>query len=283
MSITRSGIVLALCVLSQTVYGAEVRRAPPSGRLRAATPRVAVAQGTGSARIQSTQLTAQGKRAPFPNPQSPEDVEFLKALQVMSPYMTWMIGANKTGLVYPKSSWSTGSMQRNYNLKNKVVRKFLQYENMGAGRGIELDWTDHASADMAIQQSQWFFSTPHGSGSVQPPIVYGEPIAMAWGSKSKFVRYSNQAVGVNLELSGSRSFEWVILGGRPGTTVKRGKDWIILFNLKNNQPLVHVDRNVGGGIGFAGELRAGDSQAALREYLRKLYRDSKTLMTPWTN
>jgi hypothetical protein len=210
-------------------------------------------------------------------------VEFLKALQVMSPYMTWMIGANKTGLVYPKSSWSTGSMQRNYNLKNKVVQKFLQYENMGAGRGMELDWTDHASANMAIQKSQWFFSTPHGSGSVQPPIVYGEPIAMAWGSSSKFMRYSQQTVGVNLDWSSQPSYEWVILGGRPGTTVKRGKDWIVLFNLKINQPLVRVDRNVGGRIGFAGELRAGHSQASLRTFLRALSRAGKTLMTPWTN
>ena len=243
----------------------------------------ATAQRRGNTRIQSTQLTAKATRAPFLNPQSPEDVKFLKALNAMSPYMQWMIGANKTGLVYPKSSWSTGSMQRNYNLKNKTVRKFLQYENMGAGRGMELDWTDHASANMAIQKSQWFFSTPHGSGSVQPPIVYGEPIAMAWGSKSKFVKFSKQTVGVNLDWSSAPSYEWVILGGRPGTTVKRGKDWIILYNLKINQPLIRVDRNVGGGIGFVGETRAGDSQASLRTFLRKIYRDGKTLMTPWTN
>jgi hypothetical protein len=136
---------------------------------------------------------------------------------------------------------------------------------------------------MAIQKSQWFFSTPHGSGSVQPPIVYGEPIAMAWGSKSKFVKSSKQSVGANLDWSSQPSYEWLILGGRPGTKVKRGNRWIILYNLKTNQPLVRVDRNVGGGIGFASELRAGDSQADLRQFLRKIYRASVTLRTPWTN
>jgi hypothetical protein len=243
----------------------------------------ATAQRRGNTRIQSSQLTVQTTRAGFLNPQSPEDVKFLKALNTMSPYMQWMIGANKTGLVYPKSSWSTGSMQRNYNLKNKTVRKFLQYENMGVRGGMKLDWTDHASANMATQKSQWFFSTPHGSGSVQPPIVYGEPIAMTWGSKSKFVKFSKQTVGVNLDWSSAPSYEWVILGGRPGTTVKRGKDWIILYNLKINQPLIRFDRKSGGGIGFVGETRAGDSQASLRTFLRKIYRASKTLMIPWTN
>jgi hypothetical protein len=241
------------------------------------------AQRTGSTRNQSTQFIAQGTRAPFLNPQSPDDVRFLKALQVMSPYRQWMIGANKTGLVYPKSSWNTGSMQRNYNLKDKVVRKFLQYENMGAGRGMELDWTDHASANMAIQKSQWFFSTPHGSGSVQPPIVYGEPIAMAWGSKSKFVKHSRRMTGVNLDWSGGPSYEWAILGGRPGTTVKRGKDTIILYNLTINQPLIRFDRKGSGGIGFAGELKAGDSQPSIRTFLRGLSRNGRILMTPWTN
>ena len=40
MSMTRSGIVLALCILSQTAEGAEVRRAAPPGRVPATTPRV---------------------------------------------------------------------------------------------------------------------------------------------------------------------------------------------------------------------------------------------------
>ncbi|QDS97006.1 hypothetical protein [Adhaeretor mobilis] len=243
----------------------------------------ATAQRKGNTRFETSQLTAQTARAGFLNPQSPEDVKFLQALNTISPYRQWMIGANKTGLVYPKSSWSSGSMQRNYNLKNKTVRKFLQYENMGAGQGMELDWTDHASANMAIQKSQWFFSTPYGSGSVQSPIIYGEPIAMAWGSKSKFVKFSKQAVGVNLDWSSSPSYEWVILGGRPGTNVNRGKDWIALFNLRINQPLIRFDRNVGGGIGFVGETRTGDSQADLRQFLRKMQRTGKILRTPWTN
>lgn len=243
----------------------------------------ATAQRRGSTRIKSSQFTAHTTGGGFLNVQSPEDLKFLQALNTMSPYRQWMIGANKTGLVYPKSSWGTGSMQRNYNLKNKSVRKFLQYENMGTRGGMQLDWTDHASANMAIQKSQWFFSTPHGSGSVQPAIVYGEPIAMAWGSKSKFVKYSKRMVGVNLDWSSAPSYEWTILGGRPGTTVKRGKDTIILHNLKINQPLIRFDRKAGGGIGFAGETRAGDSQAALRTFFRKISRASKTLMTPWTN
>ena len=147
---------------------------------------------------------------------------------------------------------------------------------MGAGRGIELDWTDNASANMAIQQSQWFFSTPHGSGTVQPPIVYGEPIAMAWGSRAKpFVKFSNQTIGVNLNWSSQPSYEWVILGGQSGTTVKRGVDWIVLYNLKNKQPLIHVNRNVGGRIGFP-----GGSTASSQQYRREMDSAVKALMKP---
>ena len=96
----------------------------------------------------------------------------------MAPYKQWMIGANKTGLVYTHLGWSC---QQKYNLKGTVIRKFLQYEKQGTLAGINLGWTDNASASTATESSKWFFEAVRSS-IPNAPIRYGERIALAWGS-----------------------------------------------------------------------------------------------------
>lgn len=175
-------------------------------------------------------------------------ISFEQACQLMAPYRQFMIGANSKGYLYAKDSYN-GRAGMSYNIKGLVNRKFLQYEKQGIGRGINIGWTSNASADTATKRAKWFFSKKSGTTNA---IRYGEPIAMAWGgnNKNQFVKYSHRTVGINLDWSSKPSYEWVILGGKPGTFVRRGVDRVILFNLKHKQPLVRFDRTVGGDIGW---------------------------------
>ena len=162
-------------------------------------------------------------------------------------YKQWMIGANSSGFIYPKSSWK-GPADRNYNIKGSVIKKFLQYEKQGTGRGINLGWTDNASAKTAAKRSKWFFSR---SSNADHPIRYGERLALAWGTgKTPFIKYANRNVGINLDWSKSPSYEWVIRGGKVGQPVKKGKDWVIIYNQKHKQPLMYFNRTAGGDIGW---------------------------------
>jgi len=236
-----------------------VRRPPPSGQLRATTPRVTVkrtprvtVKRTPAVTVKRTPSVTHDHRA----------VGFAEASKVLAPYKQWMIGANKTGYVLTKQAWS-GPAARNYNLKGSVIRKFLQYEKQGTWRGINLGWTDNASAHTAIVRSQWYFRRPWGSytdetGANAVPIKYGERIALAWGSGEKpFIKYASRNVGINLDWSKTPLYEWAILGGKPGEPVKRGEDWVIIYNLKHKRPLMYFDRTAGGDIGWPDSTRWG--------------------------
>ena len=250
MSITRSEIVLALCVLSQTVQGAEVRRVAPSGQLRATTPQVTV------------------KRTPSVT-HDHRGVSFADASKAMAPYKQWMIGANKTGFVLTKRTWS-GPADRNYNLKGTVIRKFLQYEKQGTWQGINLGWTKNASAQTATARSRWFVRRPWGKytdekGANAVPLKYGERLALAWGAGDKpFIKYAKRNVGINLDWSKGPLYEWAILGGKPGDSVKRGEDFVIIYNLKHKRPLMYFDRTVGGDIGWPDSTRWGTGALILK-------------------
>lgn len=162
-------------------------------------------------------------------------------------YKQWMIGANSSGFIYPKSSWK-GPADRNYNIKGSVIRKFLQYEKQGTARGINLGWTNNASAKTAAKRSKWFFSRKSNS---RQPIRYGERIAIAWGKgKKPYIKYAKRNIGINLDWSKSPSYEWTFLGGKTGQAVKKGKDWVIIYNIKHKQPLMYFKRTAGGHIGW---------------------------------
>jgi hypothetical protein len=53
----------------------------------------------------------------------------------------WAMGSNARRALQPKAEFA-GPAERNYNLKNKRLRKFLQYEHQTFG--INLGWTDDA-------------------------------------------------------------------------------------------------------------------------------------------
>jgi hypothetical protein len=209
----------------------------------------AMAQGTSSTRFQPIQRTALGKRAPFLNPQSPADVRFLQSLQNMSMKKRWMIGANKTGHVVPKINRG-GATNGEYNLKGKDVRKFLHYKKFvilpfsGNRRGIDVGWTKNASASTATKRAQWSFRRQFDQAEAVP-LVYGERLSLAWGrGKKPYVKYESKSSN-SLWWSSKPAFEWTILGGKPTTRVKRGQDWVILFNLKTKRPLKYIKGKFG--------------------------------------
>lgn len=208
------------------------------------------------------------------------------ALEKITNFKQWMIGANRksnvdgilTRGVNPRTT-----PQSFYNLKGLRNKRFLQYERQGKGRGINIGWTDNANAETANGKAHWGIFPEAGdprrpnSGSVaastngvrQKPIVYGEIVAIAWWPPNprrysefsaydgrhvpQFLTYASRNVGPNLEWSShGASYEWVILGGEPGTTVRRGQDTVVLFNLKNKKPLLYGSRQFGAHLGFLG-------------------------------
>lgn len=159
----------------------------------------------------------------------------------------WVIGANPgaSGHLYAKSK-REGPKSYNYNLKGLVPRKFLHYEKQGYLGGINLGWTDNASAKTGNKRAKWYFTR---SSNTQGPILYGEPLAIAWG-KAGYIHYASRNSGINLDWSKNPRYEWKILGGKNGTAVQRGKDKVIIYNTKHKYPLIHFKRKGAGHIGW---------------------------------
>jgi hypothetical protein len=213
------------------------------------------------------------------------------ALQQVAFAMQWMIGANRksnvdgilTRGVNPKTS-----PQSFYNLKNLHRKRFLGYERQGTAGGMNIGWTDDASSNTAERFSAWGIfpkdGDPRRPGSGNPaansnglrksPVVYGEIVAIGWWPPQsgtiayrysefsqadgahvpRFLTYKRRNVGPNMEWSSyGASYEWVILGGEPGTPVRRGEDKVILFNLRVKKPLLFIGRQSGANVGFFGE------------------------------
>jgi len=188
----------------------------------------------------------------LPSAQASEPLNFHDASNIVAEYKQWMIGANGSGPVIPHSERDHRS---NFNLKGSVPRKFLQYEKQGAGRGINIGWTSNASAKTATKSSQWHFSRKPGANG---PILYGESVAIGWGDgKQPYIRYSKRKVGINLDWSKRPVYEWTLLGGEPQTPVRSGEDWLVIYNLRHNAPLIYFDRSVGGHIGWPDSQKWG--------------------------
>jgi hypothetical protein len=165
-------------------------------------------------------------------------------LEVIEEYKQWNIGATRprSGVI-PKASFKERP-ERNYTLKGKVIRKFLQHEKQAFG--INLGWTDDAEPGTAAKVERWFF-VRNGGGDA--PIRYGETIALGNGNDPSFLRYEERTVGINLDWSNTPVFEWKLLGGRLGDPVQL-QDWVAIYNEKEKDCLIFFDRTVGGDIGW---------------------------------
>ncbi|GGC34579.1 hypothetical protein GCM10011504_11230 [Siccirubricoccus deserti] len=166
----------------------------------------------------------------------------------------WMIGA--AGTLQPKRKFD-GRPERNFNLRGLKLDRYLQHEKQRFG--INLGWTDDASAKTAAKVTRWFFAR---ESSDDGALRYAETIALGNGGDPSFVRHENRTVGVNLGWSKTPVYEWKILGGTAGTPVQAGQN-VALFNEKANECLIYFDRTAGGDIGWPTSQRWEDQLKSL--------------------
>lgn len=166
----------------------------------------------------------------------------------------WMIGS--AGALQPKRKFD-GRPERNFNLRGLKLDRYLQHEEQRFG--INLGWTDDASAKTAAKVTRWFFARESGDDGA---LRYAETIALANGGDPSFVRYENRTVGVNLGWSKTPAYEWKVLGGTAGTPVQAGQK-VALFNEKANECLIYFDRTAGGDIGWPTSQRWEDQLKSL--------------------
>jgi hypothetical protein len=178
-----------------------------------------------------------------------------------------MLSTTPTALL-PKSDFD-GPGERNYTMKNKRLRKFLQHEEQTWG--INLGWTDDAEPATAKRVMRWFFARNGGGNG---PIRYGDTIALGNGKQPSFIHNAHRDVGIDLTWSDIPVFEWQLLGGQRGREVKTG-EWLAVYNTKARECLLYFDRTVGGDIGWPSSKTWGDLlEARVRDAVKKYAADA---------
>ncbi len=155
----------------------------------------------------------------------------------------WTFGGGAKGVEIRTKAAFEGQTDKNYTLKSRDPRKFLQHEEQDVG--INLGWTDDAEPSTAAKVRRWFLSRRAGSGTIK----YDEPFALGNGKSPSFIRYEKRTAGINLSWSEKPVYEWRALGGTAGTPVKTG-EYIGLFNDKAKEFFIYFDRTAGGDIGW---------------------------------
>jgi hypothetical protein len=171
----------------------------------------------------------------------------------------WVLQSDAPRPVVPKSTFD-GPAERNYILKNRQERKFLQHEHQTWG--INLGWTDDAEPSTAKKVRRWFFAR---SGNAQGPVRYGETVALANGGKPSFIRNVHRDVGIDLDWSDAPVYEWKLLGGKSGAGVKTGEA-VAIYNVHARECLITFDRTAGGDIGWPSSKTWGEQ---LEDRIRK--------------
>lgn len=220
-------------------------------------------------------------------------ISFERAAAEVAVFKTWMIGANRSGVV-DAVTLPTSPIGSRYNLKGLDNKKFLQYERQGTFGGINLGWTNNASAKTAKKSAYWILVPKNQSRRVgqkdrgdairSTPIKYGETIALGRQPKPRngnsqallnawrFLKYAKRNKGINLDWKKRPVYQWVVLGGKPGTKVRLGKDRVILYNLEHEQPLVFFNR-----FSSAGNVGWPDSKGKIIELSHDKYSSKKNL------
>ena len=200
-------------------------------------------------------------------------ISLSKANELVKEFRQMMIGANRSGFVYPKPSWG-GPADRNYNVKGSKIRKFLHYERQNCG--INLGWTSNANAETAKKRSRWFFAR---RGNDKGPILYGESVAMGFGKSPSFIKYDHRTIGINLDWSKSPVYEWKILGGEPGTPVRTGgNNWVVIYNVAHQEPLIYFERDDPCGTADIGWPDSETWKSQVKRYLKdKAFEEGKKL------
>ncbi len=127
----------------------------------------------------------------------------------------------------------TGAIQSffsTFTLYNVTDKEGLKYGSRFAG--INLKWDKNTSLNNVR------FDKKTGSGDVK----YGEVIGINIKGGG-FLRYEKRSVGINLGWSSSNSpvYEWIVVGGTEGTSVKFG-DAFALYNERAKDVLIYGSR-----------------------------------------
>ena len=172
------------------------------------------------------------------------------------------------------ASWSEAT-DRRFNLKNKGLRKFLQWESQTFG--INLGYTDNAEPDTARKVARWFFRR---SGSGTGPVVYGEAVAMGYGTSPSFYKYEDRALGVNIGNTGTPSYEWRLIGepGTGGKPVKTG-NWLAIYNDVERDFLIYFNRDAGVDLGWPDSKTWSDQVTGWQRRLRRRPWNSTSSLT----
>ena len=88
-------------------------------------------------------------------------------------------------------------------------------------------------------------------------LRFGEPFALrheTW--EAAYIRNGKRKIGIDLKRVGTPSYEWVMLGGMPGTVVRRDAT-VVIYNLMHKEPRIYFNRRLGGDIGWNVSSRAG--------------------------
>jgi hypothetical protein len=180
-------------------------------------------------------------------------------------FKQWQFNLTTKGLPMLSKASFDGPAKRNFWLKNKVPRKFLQHEKQSFG--INLGWTDDAEPSTGQKVARWFVARKDDADG---HIRYGDWVALGNGRSPSFIRYAERDVGINLDWSDFPVFEWKLLGGPIGTDAKTG-EYLAIYNAKAKEPLVYFDRTAGGDIGWPSSKTWGKQLeervvAAVKEY-----------------
>jgi hypothetical protein len=109
--------------------------------------------------IASLLVPALPAAAPGPRPASgvrAADVTSAPSAELLEELKQWKLDSLvSTTRLLPKANFES-ALERNYTLKNKIVRKFLHHEVQTFG--VNLGFTDNASLETGKKAARWFFT-----------------------------------------------------------------------------------------------------------------------------
>jgi hypothetical protein len=174
--------------------------------------------------------------------------------QLVKNFSEWELGGGKFAgagqQVDVLNSWRENSGAA-FNLKNGVQVRYVGWEKQRFG--LNLGYSDDATTDTAHKMARWFFRRQDGSSQT---VRYGELIAMGYGTAPSFYKYAVTEVGINLENTGTPSYEWRLIGpqGTAGQPVKTGQ-WLAIWNEVEEGFLIYFNRDVGADFGWPDSKR----------------------------
>lgn len=196
-------------------------------------------------------------------------MKYSDASKMFSPFKQWEISGGKRtspgNMIYSSSKYDGKKMFKLGGLANGKQLLFSQHS------GIDLGWVKDGAA-------QWTFYKESG---VETVLRFGEPFALRHEtSATAYLSYGKRKYGIDLKRVGSPSYEWVILGGMPGTVVRRDAR-VVIYNLTHEEPLIYFDRRVGADIGWRGSSRAGNAKIRdTPQYAKKFRAATRALLMP---